>query len=160
MIEYATLAVTPLSTTQSDRLERFQRRAARLCLRIPLFRPVHHSSMLHRLSLPTLYSRRVARHTIFAHKIHTNNIPPHIRNLGLVPIQNQSYSLRHSRLYHIPTARTDRHRDSPLNTAIHYFNLLPHDIRIITNQKAFKEAAEKLLINSICSCSLHPVSPF
>ena len=56
IVEYASLAYSSLSTTLSDCLERFKRKAERICLRLPLFTPVQHSSLLHHAELPTLSS--------------------------------------------------------------------------------------------------------
>lgn len=160
ILEYACIALTPLSNMITDCLERFQRRAARLCLRLPLFKPTNHSALLHRLSLPTLSSRRQLRHTQFAHKIHHQLAPSHIRNLALLTVTHSPYSLRHSRSYHIKTSRTDRHKESPVNIALHHFNSLPSTLREIGDHTSFKEASSNLLLNSICSCSAHPTTTF
>ena len=65
IIEYS-LITSNMPTTLQDKLERFQRKAARICLRLPLFTPTNHSSLLHKLSLPTLSSRRHFRHLVLA----------------------------------------------------------------------------------------------
>ena len=76
VVEYGSLALSNLSVNLQDKLERRQRRACRICLRIPLFRPTHHTSLLHNMGLPTLASRRVYRQVIFAHALVNNNVPP------------------------------------------------------------------------------------
>ena len=78
VLEYASNAYSSISVKLSDSLERFQRKAARICLRLPLFSPVHHSSLLHQVGLPTLYSRRKLKLTLLAHSIHYQYAPPHI----------------------------------------------------------------------------------
>ena len=157
ILEYGSTVATPLSVTLCDRLERYQRRAARVCLGIPLFSPVDHSLLLHKIELPSLFSRRIVKHVLFTHSISYNYAPPHLLGLQLTSHQ-PAYSLRHTRMYNIPTTRTDRHRDSPVNIALQYFNLLPQSISSIPDRSAFKNAAAALLINSICPCSAHPIS--
>ena len=66
IIEYACIAVTPLSITALDRLERIQRKAARICLRLPLYTPLDHSTLLHRLKWPTMFSRRKVKLNTYA----------------------------------------------------------------------------------------------
>ena len=77
-----------------DKLECFQRKAATVCLRLPLYTPADHSHLLRRLL------RRYA--------------PPHIFQLNLPPPTTCNYSLRHRRSDRIPSSRTDRHKDSPI----------------------------------------------
>ena len=48
-LEYACIALSPLPINTLDRLERFQRKGARICLRLPLYTPVNHSHLLHQL---------------------------------------------------------------------------------------------------------------
>ena len=69
IIECACLAVTPLSIAALDGLERIQRKAARICLRLPLYTPLNHSTLLHRLKWPTMFSRRKVKLTLLAHSI-------------------------------------------------------------------------------------------
>ena len=71
-LEYACIALSPLPINTLDRLERFQRKAARICLRLPLYTPVNHSHLLHQLNLPSLYSRRKNQ----THPPCTLHIPP------------------------------------------------------------------------------------
>ena len=42
-LEYACIALSPLSMHTMDKLERFQRKAARVCLRLSLYAPVDHA---------------------------------------------------------------------------------------------------------------------
>ena len=157
IIQYGSTITSPLPAVLCDRLERLQRRAALLCLGIPLFHPVNHSHRLHRLSLPSLHSRRTLKHVMFIHSIFYKYAPPHLLALPIAETR-QPYPLRRPRIFSVPTTRTDRHRDSPINIALQYLNSLPQSITSIKNKPAFREAASSLLVNSICPCSRHPMS--
>ena len=69
VIEYGSLAMSAMNVQQQDALERLQRRSAKLCLRLRLFSPCHHSSLLHHITWPTLSSRRKLKQLLFAHTI-------------------------------------------------------------------------------------------
>ena len=155
VFEYASLAYSHLPSALSDKLERVQRKAARVCLRIPLFEPVHHSSLLHSLCLPTIYSRRLVKLALLGHSLYYQYAPPHL--LAISPhIQSEPrYSLRHSRIFALPKARTDRYRDSPINLALHAFNNLPAEYTNIRSKSLFKSKVEPFLLSSICCCTSH-----
>ena len=57
-LEYACIALSPLPTHTMDKLERFQRKAASVCLRLPFYTPADHSHLLRRLTLSSLHCRR------------------------------------------------------------------------------------------------------
>ena len=154
-LEYASMAITPLSQTSSDSLERFQRRAVKLSLHLPIFSHLPHSVLLHRADVSTLSSRRFIKHSMLAHKIHHNYAPPHLQQVNLNPLTEIPYNLRHARSYHIPTSRTDRHKMSPINIALHHFNSIPLHLRTQPNREIFKKEITNLFLNSICSCSAH-----
>ena len=140
-LEYACTALSPLPINTLDRLERFQRKAARICLRLPLYTPVNHSHLLHQLNLPSLYSRRKIKHILLAHSIYHQYAPPHILQLNLPPLTTPIYSLRRQRSYHIPSSRTDRHKDSPIHKSLHFLTycqktLRTHTIVIFSNPKS------------------------
>ena len=156
-LEYACIALSSLPINTLDRLERFQRKAARICLRLPLYTPVNHSHLLHQLNLPSLYSRRKIKHILLAHSIYHQYAPPHILQLNLPPLTTPIYSLRCQRSYHIPSSRTDRHKDSPIHKSLHLFNLLPEHIKNTHDRTLFKSQISALLKNSVCSCSHHPL---
>ena len=154
IIEYACIAVTPLSIAALDRLERIQRKAARICLRLPLYTPLDHSTLLHR---PTMFSRRKVKLTLLAHSIKYQYAPQHIRLLNTPAQVTAQYSLRHARTWHLPPSRTDRCKDSPLYKSLEYYNALLASIRDVSSRPAFKQEICSLLNNSICSCSAHPL---
>ena len=157
ILEYACIAVTPLPHNILDRLERIQRKAARICLHLPLFSPVDHSSLLHRLQLPTLFSRRRIKQLLLSHSIFHHYAPPHLLQLQLPPLAANVYSLRRPRSYHLPTSRTDRLKDSPIFRALHYFNSLPDAMKSIKDRTMFKSEIHSLFVSSICPCSDHPL---
>ena len=157
IVEYGSLAMSNISAAQEDSLERLQRRAARICLRIPLFQPVHHSAILHCLDWATMSSRRKLRQLQLGHSIYYGDVPPHLAQPGLVQrTQPVEYDLRTPRVFALPTTRTTRHRDSPLNLASFYFNNLPPSIKSIKKPSCFKKEIKLLILSSVCACSQHP----
>ena len=156
VFSYASNALTPLSHTSLDRLERLQRKAARICLHLPLYTHLEHSHLLHRIKWPTLFSRFKVKHILFAHSLCHIYAPPHILSLHTASNVQPSYNLRRSRTWHLPTPRTDRCLHSPLYKALHYFNCLPTQLREIPSRTPFKSEISLLLHNSVCSCSDHP----
>ena len=156
IIEYACIPVTPLSIAALDRLERIQRKAARICLRLPLYTPLNHSTLLHRLTWPTMYSRRKVKLTLLAYSIKYQYAPQHICMLNTPAQVTAQYSLRHARTWHLPPSRTDSCKDSPLYKSLEYYNALPASIRDVSSRPAFKQEICSLL-TAICSCSAHPL---
>ena len=97
----------------------------------PLFAPVHHSSLLHHLQLPTLVSRQLLRQVTLAHNIKYIRAPLHLQQPHLArPITEQLYALRHMRTYTLRTSHTYRHTNSPINLSLHNFNQLPPNLRL------------------------------
>lgn len=157
IVEYGSLAYSNLSATMSDRLERLQRRAARICLRLSLFQPIHHSSLLHHASLPTLSSRRHYRQALLGHAMRYKKLPSHLlQHYDNTSAPELSWRLRKPRTYRLPTTRTSRHRDSPINLSMHRYNTLPIDCRAIEDPTSFKTSVSSLILSSICPCSQHP----
>ena len=148
----------PLPVHTMDKLERFQLKAARVCLHLPLYTPADHSHLLRRLSLSSLHCRRNIKHLLLAHSIHHRYAPPHILQLNVPPPATPNYSLRHRRSYHVPSSRTGRHKDSPIYKSLYRLNSLPESIKSTRNRAQFKFQINDLLINSVCPCSSHPIS--
>ena len=139
ILEYGSLVLSSLSQTSHDRLESLQRHAGRVCLGLPLFEPTHHSTLLHHTSLPTLSSCRQYRQLVFAHALVHGRVPYHLRNISRPDFAQRSHhDLRRQRTYAIPTTRTTRHRDSPVNNAAHHYNNLPQDLTSIVDALTFK----------------------
>ena len=159
ILEYASTSYSNLPCNLHDSLERFQRKAARICLRLPLFTPVNHSTLLHNTKLPTLSSRRKFKLLLLAHSIRFKYAPPHIQNIPIT-YNHSPYALRQNRMFSLPTTRTDRHRDSPIYAALHEFNKLPEEFRGHAGKIAFKNATSQFIQSSIFTCSDHPACLF
>lgn len=157
IVEYGNLAMSSMGVGLEDSLERLQRRAARICLRLPLFQPTHHSAILHHLGWATMSSRRKLRQLQLGHSLFYGNVPPHLALPGLVHrARPVGYSLRTARAFVLPTTRTTRHRDSPLNSASYHFNNLPQSLKSIKNPSLFNREIKPLILSSVCACSQHP----
>ena len=70
ILQYACIAVTLVPSTALDRLEPFQRKAAKVCLRLPTYSHMDHSSLFHHIQWPTIFSRRNIKHVVFSHASH------------------------------------------------------------------------------------------
>ena len=152
--------MNPVPTTALDRLERFQRKAAKVCLRLPIYWHIDHSSQLHRIHWPTIFSRRNIKHIVFSHAIHYMYAPSHILGIALPAQITPAYSLQHSHTYRVGTTRTDRCMNSPLYKALDYFNSLPILLRSISSPPLFQKESYSLLLDFVCSCSNHPTPPY
>ena len=118
IIGYASIVTSSLSHTLADHLERFQRRAAKACTRISLFAHIDHTLLLHTVDWPTLFCRRKIKHVLFAHSILYNYTAPHILDMSLPALAFSTYSLRRTRVYELPAARTGRQLTSPINASL------------------------------------------
>ena len=161
-LEYGSLVYSSLSTTLADKLERFQRKAARLCLGLPLFKPADHSSLLHRVHWPTLSSRRHLTRLVFGYRLMHRTVPPHL--MSLIPPQppQPTHCLRHHRHFSLPTTRTSRQRDSPIHLSCHDINNLPISLSSITSFSSYKAELAPFILSSICASGseerhYHPV---
>ena len=156
ILEYASCLLSSLPTTHSDRLERFQRKAARVCLGWPLFTPVNHTHLLSKVAWPTLSSRRRLSITMLGHSLHYGYAPAHLLAVAPSHSVTSSMELRRPRSFVVPTTRTSRHRDSPVNLACTYLNQLPSDLVLTKSKDSFKSQLQPFIISSVCSCSEHP----
>ena len=116
-LEYTSHVYSSLSGEPYNKLERFQCRAAGLCLSLPLFHPVNHMALLHRVDWPTLSSCRQYVHPVFA--FHLYLVSPHL--LALLPQQPRTPTqcLCQYWLFSLPTTCTCRQQDSPIYLACH-----------------------------------------
>lgn len=151
-LEYADIAWSNLPQRQLDRLERFQRRAAKLVLGIPLFRPSPHGKLLADVGWPTIKSRRKLRLVLLARALHTKTAPPHLLAVALTS-HSLSYNLRQPNTFTVPTARTQHFHDSPLLLSADLYNSLPLSIRNLKSHSAFKRSAAQYVLTSRCTCS-------
>ena len=149
-----------MNVQQQDALERLQRRSAKLCLRLPLFSPCHHSSLLHHVTWPTLSSRRKLKQLLFAHTIAVKRSPPHIQiaTSGYIT-EPPSRELRRHRVFALLTTHSTRLQRSPLYSACTQYNHLPPHCYSLREINAFKREVTPIIVSSICTCSNPSCSP-
>ena len=100
-LEYADIAWSNLSKCQADWLEHFQRKAARVLLKMPLFTPISHSWLLNRLQLPTLSSWQRYPLSLLAYTTILRSTPIHLLEVTFSQLE-PSYLLRHSWTFSTP----------------------------------------------------------
>ena len=156
ILEYASVTWSNLTRSEADQLERFQRRAARLILGIPLFKRVDHSLLLTAANLPTLESRRACALAVLGQQLFTGAVPNHLKGVNL-PKRVATYELRRRQDTQIPTAHTSAYRDSVILKSLHTFHSLPMSLQKIKSPHHFRAAAVKHLETHICTCSSQPL---
>ena len=155
-IEYSDVAWSSLTKTQSDRLERLQRRAARITLGLSLYNSqIKHSELLGKVKWPTLSSRRSLHLATLGHKLYTKSAPQHLLEESFQQY-TPPYSLRHSSSFSLPHTHTFAYQHSPIYSASEHFNALPSDLRNIRKPASFINRASQLLLTYQCSCSVYP----
>ena len=123
ILEYACTAWDNLGTTQVDRLERFQRRAAKIILRRPLFVPSNHDELLATIGWPSLASRRKYFQAALGHRMATGNVPQHFRDY--IPSKpTHMHNTRKPPFFQLLTTDTSLMLNSPLYQAADTFNSL------------------------------------
>ena len=142
--------------THSDRLDRFQRKAVRVCLGWPLFTPVNHTHLLSKVAWPTLSSRRHLSITMLGQSRNYGYTPTHLLAVAPSHSVTPSIELRRPRSFVVPTPRTSHHQDSPVNLACTYLNQLPSDLVLTKSKDSFKTQLQPFMTSSVCSCSEHP----
>lgn len=154
VLEYACNAWSGLPISLMDRLERFQRRAAKLILRRSLYTHSNHSELLDSVGWETLSSRRRYRLAILGFHLASRSVPPHLLE-DIFPKRNQPYQLRHCDHFETPIANTLLYQSSPLFLACTTFNQLPDWLKQEREFTKFKQGAKIHLLTSVCSCSKH-----
>ena len=160
VIEYGSLAMSAMNAQQQDALERLQRRSAKRCLRLSLFSPCHHSSLLHQVTWPTLLSRWKLKQLLFAHAIAVKRSPPQIQlaTSGYIT-EPPSRELRGHRVFALPTTHSTRLQRSPLYSACTQYNHLPPHCYSLREINAFRREVTPIIVSSICTCSNPRCSP-
>ena len=154
ILEYACTAWGNLGTTQVDRLERFQRRAAKIILRRPLFAPSNHDELLATIGWPSLASRRKYFQAVLGHRMATSNVPQHLRDY--IPSRpTHMHNTRKPPFFQLPTTNTSLMLNSPLYQAADTFNALPAILQSASNLTSFKNGAALFLLTCQCTCSKH-----
>jgi len=98
ILEYASTAWSGVPSAQMDRLERFQRRAAKIILRRNLFVHSNHSELLNAVGWETLSSRRRYRQAVLGFRLARRTAPSHLL-AATFPEKAPSRRLRRSDLY-------------------------------------------------------------
>ena len=154
ILEYASIAWSNLTSTLATRLERLQRRAAKIILRRPLFCPSNHDEILAEIGWPTLSSRRTFHLAIFGYRLSVKNVPNHLIS-EILPEKKYTRSVRHPEHFVLPTANTVVFMNSPIIRASTVFNNLPASVRTAKSLTEFKQRACLELLSSLCSCTAH-----
>ena len=111
ILEDASTTWCNLTQTQSYRLERCQRRAARLIVGMNLFQHICNGELLSSVKLASLSSLRKLALALLGHQLYYKNAPPHLQQVTF-PERVTPYSLRNTQSIALPTARTTSYRDS------------------------------------------------
>lgn len=153
-VEYADVSWGELPSGLNDRLERLQRKAARIILGLPLFRPlpINHTQLLQTLNWPTLKSRRKVHQALLAFKIRNRTAPPHLLQAAF-PTRTKHYLLRQPTPFDTPVANTKVFQDSPLFASASVFNQLPSSLQSDTSPSSFRSRASQHLLSTTCCCS-------
>ena len=152
ILEYADTTWADLTKKLADRLERLQRKAARIICGMPLYDRVNHTNLLATLGWPTLASRRLYHQAVLAYQLHRNLFPSHVFH-ALFDRRNLGYNLRRPATFDTPIAHTVLYRKSPLFSAANLFNTLPSSVTNAKTLAAFKRSAGHHILTSLCKCS-------
>ncbi len=126
-LEYASVAWSGLSATAAERLERVQRKAARL-ITGDFSRETTHELLLARAGLPSLSSRRKIELAVFAYKFLRRLTPEHL-SVGLdhwtTTKPERAASLRNVNAIRLPRPKKSILKHSPLYLSMSLWNSLP-----------------------------------
>ena len=92
---------------------RFQRRAAKIILRRPLFLPSNHDELLAAIGWPSLASRRKYFQAVLGYRMATSNVPQHLRDY-IPPKPTHVHNTRKPPFFQLPTTNTSLMLNSPL----------------------------------------------
>ena len=131
VIEYASVAWSGMSTTDSKRLERCNRSAARLITQTNLCTHLPHSVLLARAGLDNLQARRSISQCKLCYLLISNHQPVHLQNafqLWLPTASTHSMSCRSSTV-RLPRPKKSVMKNSPFYASFSTWNSLPPSIR-------------------------------
>lgn len=154
VLEYADVCWSPLPAHLRDRMERFQRRAAKLILRKPLFEPFPHDELLSLLNWHSLETRRNVHQALLAHRMATGKVPPHLSAYAF-PSRTYTYPLRHTERFSTPIPHALYFSRSPLFHSATIFNQLPPSLQNEECPEKFKAGVMAKLLKVHCPCSHH-----
>ena len=155
-LEYADVVWCGLSKHQTDRLDRFQLRIARIILNQPLYSHISHSFRLTTLNLHTPSSRRSYYLALLSYKIKHNLAPKHLLEVCF-KARTQPYNLRHTQSFDTPIPRTQPFLESPLFKSSTIFDSLP-PVKILTSFSAFQKKAAQHILSTHCDWSTYSIT--
>ena len=156
IVEYASVVWCGIPQYLADKLEQFQRKAARAILRLPLYGDkTPHSALLGKLKWSTLTSRRRHQLALLGYRLSVNNVPPHLENAGLEKKESR-YDLRQPSVFTLPFPRTNIMFESPIYASCELYNGLPKNIKSSHSLAHFKRVSGDYILTSTCTCSTFP----
>ena len=157
VLEYGNVVLSDLPAYLIDKLERFQRKAARIVLRLPLFNDqTPHRELLSQLKWPSLASRRRHQLVLLGYRMFNGYVPQHLTEVTLRKTNGHHYKLRRGRVYELPFSRTSLLNSSPIFKSSELFNELPDNLRNISTLSSFKKASANEILTFACVCSKFP----
>ena len=131
---------TSLDQHLRDRLERLQRKAAKIILRRKLYRTCDHDKVLCSAGLESLAARRKLKLAILGHALATRSAPPHLLEQSF-PVRHPPYNTRRTQYFDTPIANTQLYQTSPLFHAAATYNQLSRHLQEMKGMKNFKAQA-------------------
>ena len=99
VLEYGNVVLSDLPAYLFDKLERFQRKAARIVLRLPLFYDqTPHKKFLSQLKWPSSASRRIDQLALLGYRMFYGYVPKHLTEVTLRKTNGHHYKLRRGRV--------------------------------------------------------------
>ena len=132
MIENASVVWAGLKTSDATKLERVNRKAARLIAGLPSRTSLPHDLLLARAGLSELSHRRNLSQALVTHRFADANLPPHVLD-GLAhwlpdSDSEKHYILRRNKALRLPRAKKNVLKLSPLYSAVTTWNSLPSSL--------------------------------
>lgn len=130
-IEYASVVWAGLSSTDSQRLERCNRSAARLVTRLSPSADVNHDVLLARAGLQSLSSRRQAEQAKFCYRAIAGRLPLHLQSAvsAWLPAPSAHQMARREASVRLPRPQKNVLKKSPFYAAFSSWNSLPFSLR-------------------------------
>ena len=132
--EYASEVWSGLSTTDTIRLEKLNRRAARLILKVPSSSQISqdHDILLPRAGLQLISIRRKLRQAMFCFKYFKGFHPEHLKLAidNWLPAPRRHTMEHRSSTLRVPRPQKNMLKNSPFDCAFSTWNSLPEHIRL------------------------------
>lgn len=144
--EYCASLLFLCNVTQKNRLQKLQNRAMRTILKCDRYTPI--SLLINSLNWLNINQRLYAMTMILVFKI-KNNLCPHYLTTNLPQNRTLNYDLRSPTDFNIHRTRTVRAQRSILYNGLQTFNMLPVNIRNISNFNTFKRTIYEYSKNNV-----------